>query len=363
MNFCNSGGYLAGSDAWLPTDPHDYFRAAYGFGCVGCNHLVCPRCQQTVRHALGYSDVPRVDAATLFAAPRWSELEGAKPTDGQGRLYVCACELYLALGYKHLDTSGESDPDSLPPWRCAGHPTLEPPERIADIEVTGDWSRLVTEHLEAKSRLHPSIDRIPGFTLTRIFQALAKREDQRDLGVEVGHRGDAASITTREAVVLFFVLNSDAAGFDLVIAAWRDDPSRFDDVPATFGLDRRLKSTLLDAISDRIVRRRSAGQVSAADELLDTWRWAALRGEGLGVKLHTAALMDPAWTKDHVEQLLVLSPADWYRVILSIHVEFPMRLVPGCRRAITEGHATRERVAAALTEQYGDKAGPAIAAL
>ncbi len=227
-----------------------------------------------------------------------------------------------------------------------------------EIELSRGWSSFVAAHLEVKSRIHPSIDRIPGFTLTRIFQALANPEEREALAFEVARRGDDPSLGARQAVALFFVLNVDAKGLEIVLDAWRDDPSRYDDHPAAFGPDRMLKSNLLEAIACRL-RRDPGGSAG----LLAVWRWAALHGTGLGIHLHRAPLIDGTWTKGHVEQLLDVAPADWRRIIGSIHVESPIRLIPGCQRAIAEGYATREDVTAALTEQHGAQALPAITAL
>ncbi len=331
MNLCNSGGYLVSPDYWLPSEPSDYFRASYGVGSIGCNRLVCSRCKQAVRHAL----------------------------EGTGRRYQCSCAEYEELGYTHLDTSTESDPDPVPPWRCAGHPSFVPPGVFAGVEVgaTPDWSPIVAAQIVETTDLHPSIDRIPGFTLTRVFQALDSN-DQGALATALGSRGNDESLRARQAVALFFVLNMHAPGFEQVLDAWRADPARYDDHPAAFGPDKQLKNNLLEAIAVR-VRRNAPG----ADAALETWRWAALRGTGLGVHLHRAPLIDTQWTGEHVEQLLDLAPENWEAIVISIQVEFPLRLVPGLRRSIAEGHATRERVAAALIEQYGAKADPAIAAL
>ncbi len=332
MNLCNSGGYLVSPDYWLPSEPSDYFRASYGIGSIGCNSLVCSRCTQTVRHS----------------------------PEGTGRRYQCACAEYVVLSYTHLDTSSDSDPDPVPPWRCAGHPSFVPPGVFAGVEVghSLSWSPIVAAHIVDTTNLHPSIDLIPGFTLTRVFQALDSEDDRRALATAVGSRSNDASLRVRQAVALFFVLNMHAPGLERVLDAWRADPARYDDHAAAFGPDKQLKSNLLEAIAVR-VRRNAPG----ADAALETWRWAALRGTGLGEHLHRAALIDNQWTNEHVEQLLDLAPADWEAIVISIRVEFPLRLVPGLRRAIAEGYATREKMAAALLEQYGPKADPAMAAL
>lgn len=151
MKHCYSGGYLVGGDAWLPVDPSDHFREISGISAIGCNRLACARCGQMVRHALGYSDEPVIGAATLFATLDWSGLQGAEPDARRtGRLYVCACESYVARSRTHLDTSGEADPDRRPPWRCAGHPGFVPPGVIAgiDVELSNGWAPLVAAHLE-----------------------------------------------------------------------------------------------------------------------------------------------------------------------------------------------------------------------
>lgn len=332
MNLCNSGGYLVGPDYWLPTDPSDYFRASYGIGSIGCNHLVCSRCNAPVQHVLEVA----------------------------ARRYRCACEQYDALGSTHLDTTSDRDPDPVPPWRCAGHPGFVPPGEIAGVEVAFSlgWPPIVGAHIVDRTNLHPSIDRIPGFTLTRIYQALESEDDQRGLAMAVGSRGSDAALQARQAVALFFALNGKAPGIERALDAWRADPARYDDHPAGFGPHPSLKDTLLEATALRVL-----GEAPDAAAALATWRWAALRGSGLGVNLHLAKAFDAEWSKDHVEQMFDLAPDDWQRIIRAIPIEFPMRLVPGCRRAIDEGFATREGVAAALMDVYGVKADPVIAAL
>ncbi len=332
MNVCNSGGYVVGPTHWLPLEPTDYFRASFGIASIGCNQLVCRRCKELVRHALA----------------------------GNGRRYQCACEEHVELGSTHLDTSDESDPNPVPPWQCAGHPGFTPPGVVAGVEVAYSlgWSPIVGAHIVETSSLHPTIDRILGFTLTRIFQALESEVDQRALATAVGGRGSDPALLVRQAVALFFVLNGHAPGLEGVLDAWRADPARYDAHPAAFGPDQLLQDNLLEAVAVRIL-----GKARDADALLATWRWAALRGSGLGVNLHLAKTFDADWAKEHVEAMFDLAPQDWYRILRAIHIEFPMRLVPGLRRAIAGGHATLEQVATALTEEYGVRAEPLVAAL
>ena len=193
MNLCNNGGYLVGPDYWLPSEPSDYFRASYGIGAIGCNSLVCSRCKQVVRHAV----------------------------EGTRRRYQCACAEHETLSYTHLDTSTESDPDPVPPWQCAGHPSFVPPGVFAGVEVGSSlgWSPIVAAHIVDTTNLHPAIDRIPGFTLTRVYQALDSKDDQRALATAVGSRGSDASLRARQAVALFFVLNPSAPGLARVLDA------------------------------------------------------------------------------------------------------------------------------------------------
>jgi hypothetical protein len=332
MNSCNSGGYLVGPDFWLPSEPSDYFRASYGTGSIGCNHLACARCGELVRHTL----------------------------EGPARRYRCACVERDERGATRLETSSDRDPDPVPPWHCAGHPAFVPPGVIAGVEVRNSlgWRPIVAEHIGDVSNLHPSIDLIPGFTLTRIFQALESEQDQRALAMAVGGHGSDPTLRARQAAVLFYALNGRAQGLERVLDAWRDDPARYDDHPAGVGPHPLLKDALLEATAMRII-----GGAPEAKPALATWRWAALHGSGLGVNLHLARSLDAEWANEHVEEMLDLAPADWCRIVRAIHVAFPMRLVSGLRRAIDEGHATTEEVRVALTEKYGAKAEPIVAAL
>jgi hypothetical protein len=360
MNYCNRGGHIVGADEWLPADPHDYFCAAYAITDIGCNNLVCSRCGQSVRHALGYLRVPLLDPAILHAAPQWRDLEGAQPQDERmnGRLYVCACEACVEHSGHALDPGWESDPDQLPLWKCAGHPSFVPPGRFAEVHVdtSAGWSPIVAAHIVERTKLHPYIDRIPGFTLTRIYQALERSDDQRALGNAVGGRGDDPSLAVRQAVVLFFLQNSHAPGFEQVLDAWRAAPSLYDAHRSAWGRDPWLEEQVLEAIWDRI-----ANKASCAEAALATWRWAALRGAGLG-NLYLAVRFDGAWVGEHVEAMFDATPSDWHSIICAVDVD-PMRLVAGCRRAIAEGDTNRERVIAALTEKYRARAGAAIDAL
>jgi hypothetical protein len=331
MNFCNNGGYLIGANYWLPTELTDYFRASHGIGVIGCNSVICSQCNQSVQHAL----------------------------EGTGRRYQCGCETYMAYGGVYLDTSSDSDPDPVPAWQCAGHPLFVSPGTIAGVQLDGvlDWSQIVAAHIVETTNLHRSIDHVPGFSLTRIFQAL-QEECQRTLAMTVGSYSKDTSLLVRQSVALFFVFNRKAPGLELVLDAWRDEPTRYDDHPSAFGPDSTLRENLLDAIGARII-----GHVSESPLMLETWRWAALRGSGLGAFLHTAKIFDSGWLAEHLEVLFDLAPADWFPLIRAVSVESPMRLVLGCRRAIAEGYATREEVAAALMEQYDTKAEGVIAAL
>ncbi len=332
MNFCNNGGYLVDANYWLPDDPFDYFRASFGVGVAGCNSIVCNNCKQSVQHT----------------------------RESTARRYTCACETYVTLGAFHLDTSSDSDPDPLPLWRCAGHPIFVPPGLIAGSFVDSilGWSPIVAAHIETKTNLHPSIDRITGFTMTRIFQALGSEADQQELGRAVGRRGNDPSLRVRQAVAMFFVLNRKVQGLELVLRAWQDAPESYDNYPAALGPNVSLKDNLLEAIAARII-----GGVLKSEALLAIWRWAALRGAGLGPNLYSVKYFDAVWADEHLEQMFELAPVDWYTIIRTIHVKFPMRLEPGCRRAIAEGHATYEQVAAALFEKYSVDAEPVIATL
>lgn len=327
-NPCNGGGYLVGAGCWLPSEPFDFYRAGYRFGAIGCNHLICSRCGRAVRHAL----------------------------EGESRRYRCDCVEQLERTYTQLDTSSERDPDWTPPWRCAGHPTFVPPGVVAGIEVgaRADWPAIVAAHIADPTRLHPSLDRIPGFVLTRVYQALEHEHDRRALANAVGRHGGDASPTARQAVALFYALNLHAPGLERVLDAWRADPSLYDERSPAF--HERPMDPLLDVVAGRIARREDLAA------MLETWRWAALRGTGLGDHVYTAALIDAEWTAEHVEELLDRSPSDWAAVVHAIRVD-PMRLVPGLQRAIAEGHATREKVEPALIERYGPSAAAAIAAI
>lgn len=330
MRFCAHGGYLVGTDSWLPTEPTDYY-GTQGGGDIGCNNLVCYRCNQIVRNEVS----TRIDETSSLPYTT--------------RTYACDCEKYEAssIASMHLDTDDEVEPDWTPPWKCNGHPTIVPADP--------DWSTL---QLDQPTNLHPAIDRLPGFVVHRIYQSLEREEDKQSLALAVASHAADPSLRARQAVANFFWQDRYAVGFDRVLEAWRADPSLYDEGEAAWRLHPGLKETLLHAIVYR-VRSGAPG----ADTALAALRWAALRGTGLGSVLFWLDTVDQEWSKEHVEQLLDVSPVHWEYVVRGVVVEFPLRLVPGLRRVIAECHATLPQVEGALEEKYSDRAAPVIAAL
>jgi hypothetical protein len=355
MHVCHDRGYLVADDRWLPVDAVDYYGASYGM-FVGCNRLTCTRCRQPVRHALGYWEVPAVEPARLYAATSWDAV--APPVEhASGRLYACACHAVVAHAPIALAQSADDEYEERPPWQCAGHPAFVPPGTIAGIAIARppDWPALVAAHLEAAGGVHPSVDALPGFALTRLFRALDDRGDRAELGAAVGARGGDRSERSRQAAALFFALNPDAPGFGDVLAAWRDQPARYDDLAAPWGPEPRLRHVVLEAIASRLAPRRPPD-----DDARATWRWAATRAPGLGSHLFRVRYVDESWAVDHVDELLAAAPGDWERVVRAIRVPDVKQLVPACRAAIAAGHATRDRVGAVLAEIYGAAARSAV---
>lgn len=332
MKVCNDGGYLVGPDHWIPEEPSDHFGVAYGIRSIGCNHLVCGTCGAVVRHTV----------------------------EGTARRYRCTCTTHDELGATRLDTSLERDPDPVPSWSCAGHPGFTPPGVFAGVTFgpAVDWAAVVREHLVQTSHLHRSVDVIPGFVLSRIYQGLERDEDRNALAIAVTNHADDPDLRARQAVVLFHALNDGALGIERVLEAWRSEPARYDGHPAGFGPHALLVDALIETACVWIIR--GGPEAEAARAML---RWAALRGTGLGASLHYLTVLDWAWAEEHVEAMLALAPADWFRIIRAIHVAFPMRFVPGLSRAIREGHATADEVATALRGRYPANAESVMAAV
>ncbi len=136
FNRCAPDAWVVGSRI-LPVDPND-FDWPERSPVVGCNHLVCLRCNAEVKSRVGAylaldwedREVVPTRALQMHATEDWSAIEGiqARP---DSRLYACRC-----FYYSEFTVSFTFDPGNVDmfgnvtrnlPWTCAGHPPLELP--------------------------------------------------------------------------------------------------------------------------------------------------------------------------------------------------------------------------------------------
>ncbi len=352
---CFDGGYLVGEDDWLPTDPHD--RYAYSFGVfVGCSRLTCRGCGQAVRQALGYWSAPAVSPAALHAAPDWSQLAGAAPVAGaSGRLYACACTSRVAHGLQYLVLPpNATEPETLPPWGCAGHPALALPDTLGGVALAAapDWGALALAQLGVAGHpaLHRNVDRLPGFVLTRIYTALDSQSGRDQLSHAVGACANHADASVRAGVALFFALNPGAAGLDALLTAWQAQPALYDGA-SPWGPEPTLRSVILQAIGWRLTRR--GGTIPHEPIALATLRWAATHSPGLGSFVYWLPRIDPEWMILHLDAIVALALDYWAGVLGALRVTDPNVLVPACLEVIRSGRETRDGVLAVIGSSYG----------
>lgn len=119
---CLDSGYLVGPQSELPTDKKVYYKDRKA-KIIGCNRVFCSRCNQFVRHWLGYDlvDPPlllnKADFAKIYQTKNPNESPYLKKSD-QYRLYTCNCwadsiSVRTNLYKQYIDFDY---------WGCGGHP-------------------------------------------------------------------------------------------------------------------------------------------------------------------------------------------------------------------------------------------------
>lgn len=298
---CAEGGFLVGPQRVVPEDPAEHqWPDPSGAGVViGCNHLGCQRCGQSVIQRAGFdatrelkkqrdTRLPDVYAACEAADEGWiSEVKrGALEEDSRVRLYLCRCALHGEMMVSPVEEEPDGRPGGPASWRCAGHPAAT---TAGAATADASAAAFVTAALDGEHGGPESIDR---------RYNLAADPAQREALAEavLVHLTDSDPRRRRRALG-FFSRNPRAPQAARVAEIYASHRALFEDVAAFAH----------EVLADRLDPKHGFSDASAARELL---RAALLNGARLPDRaLAQLAAFDQAWFAEHAIDALAASPA------------------------------------------------------
>lgn len=293
MHHCKDSGYLIGTDDWYPSEPCDYQFFPLG-PRIGCTHLACPQCGQTVRMAAGRAlDVPTA-APVVFDS---NGLAGSR-VQAQTRIYACRCTAVATTGAMTA-YAPNADPTLRPAtiWRCAGHAPLTLPlpsaaETAPDLSKIGqplapghDWNGWLDRLADGSiaPSFHPKMDAIAGFAAHRLFHVLGDPDERRLLGDAIV-AGLDGSVSRREIALRFFAIEIESPWDPVLFAheaaarTWAEAGIAGDDA------QRRLYLRWVEAISWRLDDECAPG--TNAERARDLLRAHAQQAPGIGAVIY-----------------------------------------------------------------------------
>ena len=307
LNHCGGGGTCVSGNEWLPSEPFDYDWAQLG-PTIGCNHLACAKCGVEVRNLLGFD--LHADSAPGDVYERIGSNDSSRFIESATyRIYSCR-HYSIVAKFKFL---AEQPNDYAPwtPWKCAGHPALSLPALLEGVAIDekSDFGQLARKSFagELGVSLHPSVDRVPGFWLQRLYRLLG------DLPAAAKIAGAAAdqlldpTPSVRMGAIGFFNLGWNAPGADRVAPALRDHPELFADVLVD-GNPTTLERQLLEVLDYRIINK--VGDTVAL-ELMRAALSRPFKPIGLERFLFGMARVDQQWLLEHGDALVAAVPALW----------------------------------------------------
>jgi len=190
---CPEGGWVV-ARSLVPDDPADHWTRGVG-DVVGCNRLVCPRCESAVRSVPNLRPKPRSlkpHLAEMADTDDWSTLEYIEATHGS-RLYACRCFAHHATSrYLAQDRDPDARGDIRFPWSCGGHPAPSLPLTVDGVTIDADTdpADLVRRALDEGAPLEAQIGwrEYPASWLGRLYYRLRGLPQATALALAVGDR-------------------------------------------------------------------------------------------------------------------------------------------------------------------------------
>jgi hypothetical protein len=306
MNFCLPNAYLVSAQGVIPSDASDYNSS--NLPTLGCSRLHCRRCQRPVRNLAGRMAPRELTPAELsdlyaLADPISSPL--LLPA-GKGRLYFCACEMWLERETHVLNESDPGPSDPLMSWHCQGHPIVSLPHTFEGMHVT-DGAQLLGLFKAALQGIPPAgcdpDTAKDGLYATRLFMRMKNHPVAPSLARCADPLLAAPDVQTRANVLQFYIRAEDAQGRALVLQTLQQSPELLGLEPCS-ATGLYACSTLSDLAWLCLRSQKPASP--AAQELA---RREALKPHHARVQLYLyLEEFDSSWMLQHAEEIVVGSP-------------------------------------------------------
>ncbi len=258
---CSFDGVLVGAERPIGPSVHDYVWPGNRLG-LGCGRLMCQRCGEVVRSWTGAVPAMPLSAGertALIAADDLSPFLARRVLVAapDGRAYACKCHDHTEFYSRGLTEGGDAwEMATRPPWRCAGHPQLVPPDELDDLAVDDrmDCDALV----EAEFSAPADHGRWGDAWLSRLWHLLRPSPLADRLDAAIARRLVDPRPAVRLRAIDFYDRNPAAAGGAALLAALRDHPDLFRGVANPFPSKGDLWWWGMQALVGRLVVVRDA---------------------------------------------------------------------------------------------------------
>ena len=265
---CVYDGVVVGADRFVPPNAYDYAWPGNRVG-IGCSRLICKRCGQMVSSWTGgvpskpWSLAETAEIATHADLQAFIERR-LVVAQKDGRTYACACFSHGEF-YGRGMTEGEEawEMATRPPWRCAGHPVLVPPEALDDLEIDDS----LDVDLLVETELSTPVDHGPwrGAWLSRLWNVLRPSPIADRIDAAVAVRLTDARPRVRLLAIDFFDRNPRADGAATLLHLLRTQPALFKGVPNPTPAGGDLWKWALQALAGRVVTVGDAEALAFAE--------------------------------------------------------------------------------------------------
>lgn len=286
-NVCAYDGWLVGPQREIPADATEYCWLGRD-PVVGCGHLRCSVCGETVKQKPGYL-IPgplagfgssewrqRVDA--LYDSDDWTGLAFVK-SEPTYRLYVCRCgpvEESFERGLSTTSIDGNPEGGNPIPWTCQGHPVVTLPaviDRVAILDDTalaeivrralGGWTPPDAQTVSPVVWTRALLDRLAGGAAAdTITRAAREALTSSDVNVRVAAVELFRSVPDAEADAIVWKMAKDLSK----LQGLRDKRGTALDVAVAESVAKAWSSHLLDSddVTEFVRRRATTAGFAAA---------------------------------------------------------------------------------------------------
>lgn len=329
-NFCADGGYVVGARRVLAEDPTEFFSPDLP-DTIGCNQLLCQRCGEGVRSAVGVVPKKGVTPSQIFDAADWESSPKLLQTERApivNRFYCCRCTYWLENS-EHATEDPDRDPiDPVFPWRCGGHPIVSVP-----FDLDGETIDASTDFEELCRRVFtkgaPPDAREAEHTITGWIQKLYVRLTGSPVAdkVSTAIAGLLADDDTqlRGCALVFFSLFPGASGADQVARLARNQLDLFEGTNDPTHPSWSLVDRLADTLGHR-VRIRGADRKPIDGLALEVAREMALAPAESTQLLPGLVDADRQWVLDHAPDIARAGSDGWTRLLDAYRYRDPERL-------------------------------------